>query len=350
MIGKSGTGGSFRGLANYLEGEEKLEFKEARNLAGDYKDHYVRMMEDTASMSRAEKPVYHMSISYSPEDHPTQKMMLEDADEVLKKMGLSEHQAMIISHQDKAHQHLHVMVNRVHPETGKAWNPWNDRQKYRPILRGIEAKREYTQLLKMDRTPPEISLSRGEYQQLKNHGLANMPLKAKAEFYEVDKILDQADRWEDVRQSLSDIGLKITRKGRGGVIENISTGKQMKLSRVGRRFSFGKLEKRFGKRKEFEKALKAQKTLKNHLPDQDLRRAFGQFAREGIGGKPIRKTTRKAFRKSLSNTYNIGQAVKGLTSLAASSNPLSGAAKLGLKIATKISKQLNKSRGRGLSR
>src|SRR5690625_6768232 len=78
MIAKSTTSSSFRGLANYLEGEQKIEFKEAHNLAGDHKDHYVRMMEDTASMSKAEQPVYHVSLSYSPEDNPSKDMMIED--------------------------------------------------------------------------------------------------------------------------------------------------------------------------------------------------------------------------------------------------------------------------------
>ena len=123
MIAKSTTGGSFRGLANYLEGEEKIEFKEAHNLAGDHKDHYVRMMEDTASMSRAEKPVYHLSISYSPKDNPSPEAMIKDGEEVLDRLGLSDHQVVFVAHRDEDYRHLHMMVNRVHPVEGKAWNP-----------------------------------------------------------------------------------------------------------------------------------------------------------------------------------------------------------------------------------
>jgi hypothetical protein len=255
MIGKSGTGGSFRGLANYLEGEEKIAFKEVRNLAGDWKDHYVPMMEDTASLSRAEKPVYHLSVSYARADNPSQEMMIQDADRLLEKMELDDHQAVIISHNDKQHPHLHLMVNRVHPEKGTAWNPWNDRQKYRRELREIEAERGYRRLLDMDRKPPKISLSQGEYQQFQAHGLGKAPLKIKAEFYELDRMFDKADRWEDAGRALSDLGLKITRKGRGGVIEEVATGTQLKLSRVGRAYSLGKLEKRFGRYKKFEKKL-----------------------------------------------------------------------------------------------
>src|SRR5699024_10829649 len=105
MIAKSTTGSSFRGLANYLEGEEKIAFKEAQNLTGDQKDHYMRMMEDTDSMSKAEKRVYHVSLSYSPEDTTSKDMMLDDGHQVLQAVGLDDHQAMFVAYQDTEHKH-----------------------------------------------------------------------------------------------------------------------------------------------------------------------------------------------------------------------------------------------------
>ncbi len=35
-------------------------------------------------------------------------------------LGLEKHQALIVAHNDKAHRHVHVIVNRVDLETGKA--------------------------------------------------------------------------------------------------------------------------------------------------------------------------------------------------------------------------------------
>jgi hypothetical protein len=346
MIAKSTTGGSFRGLANYLEGEEKIEFKEAHNLAGDHKDHYVRMMEDTASMSKAEKPVYHVSLSYSEADNPTKEMMLEDGNQVLQKLGLEDHQAVFVAHQDTDHKHLHMMINRVHPEKGRAWNTFGDRYKLRGIAKELEQQRGYEQT-RFKNPDKHMELTNGEYHQLQDRGLEGMPLKAKAEFYELDKTFDQAKGWEDLRKELSDIGMEIKRKGRGGVLHDKTTGQTLKLSRIdsdkGRNQSLGRLEKRFGKRKEFEKVLGAHKELKNHLPDKEIRSKFARFARAQFGSPGMKKATKKAFKESLKKSYKIGKAVKGLTSLAASSNPMSGIAKMGLKMATKISKQLEKS-------
>ena len=353
MITKSTTGGSFRGLANYLEGEEKLEFKEAHNLAGDHKDHYVRMMEDTASMSKADQPVYHVSISYADGDDPSKKMMMEDGNQVLKKLGLEDHQAVFVAHRDADHKHLHMMINRVHPEKGKAWNTFGDRYKLRGIAKEIEQQRGYEQTRFMN---PEkgMELTNGEYHQLKDRGLEGMPLRAKADFYKLDKLFDQAKGWEDLRQGLSDIGLEVKRKGRGGVLHDKATGQTLKLSRIdsekGRNQSFGRLEKRFGKRKEFEKVLEAHKELKNHLPDKEVRGNFAKFARSQFGSPAMKKAAKKSFKEAINKSYKIGKAVKGLTSLASSTNPMSGIAKMGLKMASRISKQLNQSKDLGRGR
>lgn len=353
MIGKSSTGGSFRGLANYLEGEQKVEFKEAHNLAGDHKDHYVRMMEDTASMSRAEHPVYHVSLSYSPDDTPSKKMMLEDGHQVLEGLELDDHQAVFVAHRDTDHPHLHLMINRVHPETGTAWNTFGDHYKLRGIAKELEAERGYEQTRFLN-PKKEMEFTNGEYHQIDEHGLDQLPLKAKVDFFQLEEVFDQASGWEELREELSGMGLAIKRKGRGGVLAEVATGETLKLSRIasdlGRNQSLGRLEKRFGNRKEFEQVLEHTKELKNHLPDKKVRQAFGKMARASVGRKTISKSAKKAFKKSINKSWKIGKAVKGLTSLASSSTPLSGVAKMGLKMATKISKQLNQSNDLGRGR
>jgi hypothetical protein len=143
MIGNSTTGASFKGLSTYLEADGKKEWKEVRNLASDDPAHYTAMMEDTASLSRAEKPVYHLSISYAEGDAPSRAMMQTDAEKVLSQLGLANHQAVMIAHGDTAHRHVHVMVNRVDPATGKAWNPWREHARVEAALGQIERERGY---------------------------------------------------------------------------------------------------------------------------------------------------------------------------------------------------------------
>jgi len=55
--------------------------------------------------------------------------MLEAARESMAALGLGDHQAVLIAHTDEKHPHIHVMVNRVHPETGYAQSNSHDYDK-----------------------------------------------------------------------------------------------------------------------------------------------------------------------------------------------------------------------------
>src|SRR5258708_32645349 len=96
-------------------------------------------MQVTADQNvRVEAPVYHLTISFDPSDTVTRERMEAVADQVLADLGLSEHQALLVAHQDRAHQHVHLMVNRVHPETGLAWERWQDRPRIERTLAQLE--------------------------------------------------------------------------------------------------------------------------------------------------------------------------------------------------------------------
>lgn len=64
-------------------------------------------------------PVLHYSLSWAPGQEPTAEHMQQTALSSLRAMGLSEHEAVIVGHTDRGHLHLHVVVNTVHPGTGR---------------------------------------------------------------------------------------------------------------------------------------------------------------------------------------------------------------------------------------
>lgn len=65
------------------------------------------------------KPVLHFSLSWHETDRPDAAHMRETALGALKALGLEAHQALVIAHTDKDHPHVHLLVNTVHPETGR---------------------------------------------------------------------------------------------------------------------------------------------------------------------------------------------------------------------------------------
>src|SRR5262245_66540839 len=48
--------------------------------------------------------------------------MTRAADSYLRHMGWDDHQAVYLAHNDTPHAHIHLIVNRIHPETGKVLN------------------------------------------------------------------------------------------------------------------------------------------------------------------------------------------------------------------------------------
>lgn len=64
-------------------------------------------------------PVMHMTLSWALDEKPTEQHMRETALSAIKALKLEEHQAVMAAHSDKEHMHAHLVINTVHPETGR---------------------------------------------------------------------------------------------------------------------------------------------------------------------------------------------------------------------------------------
>lgn len=82
--------------------------------------------EDKRVPYRASKPtkntVFHYVLTWHPDesDGLTKDEMVKHAKGTLKQLGGQDLQALIVAHSDQAHKHVHVMVSRIHPVTGRA--------------------------------------------------------------------------------------------------------------------------------------------------------------------------------------------------------------------------------------
>lgn len=139
-------GRSFKGAALYYlhdkrragEAErlttDRVAWTQAVNLPTDNPEIAWRMMATTAMKAdelkaaagikatgrKLTKPALAYSLAWHPDEAPTKAEQIEAAQETLKRLGLTEHQALIVCHNDEPHPHVHVIVNRVHPTEGKA--------------------------------------------------------------------------------------------------------------------------------------------------------------------------------------------------------------------------------------
>ena len=121
------------GEAHHPESAERVEWTETRNLATSEGERAARIMAATAEASpdlkhlaggaatgrKLEKPVCHYSLSWAKDERPDRQEMRRAAQESLKALGMERHQALVVSHRD-GQPHVHVIANRVDPESGKA--------------------------------------------------------------------------------------------------------------------------------------------------------------------------------------------------------------------------------------
>ena len=145
VIAVSSSGKSFRALAAYLaagrtgEERDRVAWSVARNLPTNDPELGATFMRATAAQSaKVEKPVYHVVLSFDPTDVPDRATMERVADKVLDRLGLAEHQTIIVAHRDRTHAHVHLLVNRVRPELGRAWERWKDQPLIQQVLREEE--------------------------------------------------------------------------------------------------------------------------------------------------------------------------------------------------------------------
>lgn len=145
MIAISSKSQSFGAIAKYLiagrSGEEwdRVAWTTSRNLPTADPELAGIIMRATAEQSdRVTRPVYHLALSFDPGDTVDRATMERVADDVLRRLGLDEYQVVMVAHRDREHQHVHLLVNRVHPETGRAWEKSHDYRIIQQVLREEE--------------------------------------------------------------------------------------------------------------------------------------------------------------------------------------------------------------------
>ena len=165
MIPKiNGLGRSFAGVAAYClhdapepddrrpETSERVGWTDTRNLATIRVERAARLMAATAQAApdlkrlaggapggrKLAKPVLHYSLSWAQDETPDKQEMSRAVDGSLQALGLEGHEALIVAHDDTRHPHVHVIANRVDPETGKAAKLGNSKLRLSRWAEGYE--------------------------------------------------------------------------------------------------------------------------------------------------------------------------------------------------------------------
>lgn len=142
----------FHALARYLvrgksanPNPKRVAWLFTHNLPTDDPLLAAKYMEATAQLSaRTRKAVYHLMIAWHAKERPTPEVMQDVARKTLQLAGLEEHQALVMGHGDRPHPHLHILLNRVHPGTGRAWKTSQDYAQFDRIMRYLADAHGFT--------------------------------------------------------------------------------------------------------------------------------------------------------------------------------------------------------------
>jgi hypothetical protein len=314
VIGKAHSGAGFGGLTRYLltgrKGEpnpDRVLWTSTRELALDEPRQAAMVMRATASQGRTDKPTHHLSISLAPHEHLSREQWEKVVDTTLRDLGLEGHQALVVAHQDTSHEHIHIVVNRVHPETHLAWDRWQDRPRLMASLRLQEVAlglRQTPHVKDSDRLPD------GLVQQFERTGEPPLLDFARAA---ARPAFQEAGSWSELHERLAEHGLYLERKGQGLVVSDDQ--RQVKASSVDRSASLRGLETRLGPYEErrplleeVDQALRSQarerELTMELLPLNQLRQRWSvaASARDDVARRlegsaaAIRAVTAKAFR------------------------------------------------------
>lgn len=247
-----GLGKGFKGLLSYLETgkdgkqSERIDWIESRNLGTERLDLGGRFMAATARESvRVEKPVFHFSVSFDPNDPVTRDVMRHVADGVLRDLKLDQHQVLIVAHKDTPHRHMHFVVNRVHPEEGRAWRPSHTKRKIEASLRRLEVEHGLRIVHgRLAPVPERVRVAAAE-----RPAPSPRPARGDASFLEDVKerarpVFLHARSWGELQSGLAEAGLSIRIKGPGMAVTDGQ--REVKASEIHRAFSRNEIEKRFG--------------------------------------------------------------------------------------------------------
>lgn len=179
MIGKIGTGKSFRGCLDYLfegrlqksqdlqrleAGKKKVEVIAYNQCFGKRLELIREFIEVSKLNPKVSKPVFHISLSFAHSDSGrlNQQDKADMAEKLANEFGFHNNQYVVITHQDTSHEHLHIVANRIGYD-GRTASDSNSYKRIAEYCRKMELEYKLTQVLSPNKfLKPEQRVAPGQ--------------------------------------------------------------------------------------------------------------------------------------------------------------------------------------------
>ncbi len=220
---------------------------EDREIAAELLNGTARQVEKNGRFKS--NPAYHYSINWMEGEHPTKHQVERAVAHSLKALGMQECETIWAIHRDTDNDHVHVVVNRVHPEKGIVVGPPRldylilDRAmreieidqgwKHAPgpwlIVPGRDGKPSIVRMSRADRRklglmsdPGKMTESQQARRAEKNSGVPSFQKWLSTEVAPKirEAMIRPGSSWEDVHVALARRGCSIEVKGSGMIIRS----------------------------------------------------------------------------------------------------------------------------------
>jgi hypothetical protein len=252
------------GLLDYIRApqragsDEKCAYYGARGFLTDSPGgHRAEMVALAQDAARSSDPVNHYILSWREGEVPLPEHVEQAVTLFLDELGLADHQVVYGLHSDTDNIHLHIAVNRVHPESLRVVK----------IHRGFDLEAVHRAVARIEHAQGWMPERRARYQvnergeavrSPREHAEPRRPAQDKCDreahtghrsaertaIEEAGPIIASASSWDELHVALAERGMRYERTGSGAKVFVGDTA--VKASRVTRDASLGKLERRLG--------------------------------------------------------------------------------------------------------
>jgi len=237
---------SFAGLVNYITDNQSKDHRLGEvtitNCAAYDLDIAVEEVKATQALNTRAKSdkTFHLLVSFRPDEKPNPEVLKAIEAKLCEGLGFGEHQRISAVHNDTDNLHIHIAINKIHPERLTIHEPYYPFKTLAKLCAQLE--QEYG--LEVDNHEPKRTVAEGRAMDMEAHsGIESLLGWIKRECLSEIKA---ANSWEQLHQVMQDNGLELRVRANGLILESKKTGTQVKASSVSRDLSKAQLEKRLG--------------------------------------------------------------------------------------------------------
>lgn len=255
---KADVADSFTRLGTYIsaapEAGEKLDrFWIGNCNAGETLDDLPAALAEIEAV-RQQKPkvkdkTYHLVVSFRDSDREklTDAALKDIADSFVTALGFEGHQYVAGTHINTDNFHMHVGINKVHPQTHRVLTPFRDFKILERVSRAME--RKYGLAVDLGMSDRDLAQAPGLSPAAKDHEARTWEVSFQRWMMDTRATLlpeiQQAATWADLHETLARHRVQIKPQGAGMVFAS-DDGQTMKASAFDRSCSKAALEKRLG--------------------------------------------------------------------------------------------------------